>query len=317
MSFGVKSLDRSVFVTSQNQIIKRCRIEAEHAHRLLATFHAEEQRASSTNAKNIGGAEFVNLALKIVNDQILYPLYRKGSLFDLLTYEWRCNAVDDFIRIAQQMALGIRFIHYAGLVHCDLKPENILITDDGNIKICDFGHSMVEDRHVDTWRGSLGFMAPEVVDRNFIMYTNDWWSLGVVLFELVTGRGIIPSTESLDVARRETLELNIKKLNIYFLNPENLQQCRCKKSECKIPRIWNLIKTLLNFDYIQRERDALAIFNDINTLAQPHCFTDLLFPLDQIRPAIRIIPLQDTIDYNDEKLLLVEDPTKFKKIIKF
>lgn len=119
--------------------------------------------------------------------------------------ETRKFDVDEALKIFSQILSGIESIHLQKLVHRDLKPANIYILDDGEIKILDFGLSKLIDYTSITNTGDqLGtplYMSPEQIsDSKNIDYRSDYYALGVILFELLTGHspyGVISSREEL------------------------------------------------------------------------------------------------------------------------
>ncbi|SDR09272.1 Stk1 family PASTA domain-containing Ser/Thr kinase [Thermostaphylospora chromogena] len=82
--------------------------------------------------------------------------------------------------------------HQIGMVHRDVKPENVLVTDDGRIKVVDFGlaRAMEGDRHTRTGMmiGTIAYMSPEQVTEGHADPRSDVYAAGIMLFELVTGR---------------------------------------------------------------------------------------------------------------------------------
>lgn len=94
-------------------------------------------------------------------------------------------------KFARQIGSALDYCHHNNIVHRDLKIENILISNNGNIKIIDFGLSNLYSplRHLSTFCGSLYFAAPELL--NAKLYTGpevDVWSFGIVLYVLVCGK---------------------------------------------------------------------------------------------------------------------------------
>lgn len=88
-----------------------------------------------------------------------------------------------------QMALAVHYLHsYANVSHRDIKSENILIDPFGNAKLIDFGLAKNETDLMSTSCGSPLYLAPEVVQRKKYSSKIDIWSLGVVLYSMVTGK---------------------------------------------------------------------------------------------------------------------------------
>lgn len=91
---------------------------------------------------------------------------------------------------AAELVLALEHLHRVKVAYRDLKPENILLEESGHIRVTDFGLSklnVVADRGAQTLAGSAEYLAPEVYSMSKYGYAVDWWSLGVFIFEMITG----------------------------------------------------------------------------------------------------------------------------------
>jgi serine/threonine protein kinase len=90
-----------------------------------------------------------------------------------------------------EIVLGLEYLHDNGVLYRDLKPENLLLTDEGHICMTDFGISKEglesDDARTATFCGTPEYLAPEVLECNGYGKAVDWWSLGTLMFEMLTG----------------------------------------------------------------------------------------------------------------------------------
>ena len=90
-----------------------------------------------------------------------------------------------------EIILGIEFLHSNNVIYRDLKPENILMDSEGHIKLSDFGLSKLLENPKDkayTLCGTLQYLAPEIIKNKGYDKSVDWWSLGCVYYEMLTGK---------------------------------------------------------------------------------------------------------------------------------
>ncbi|KAL4172761.1 hypothetical protein KRP22_007924 [Phytophthora ramorum] len=91
---------------------------------------------------------------------------------------------------AAEMVLALEHLHSQGIIHRDLKPENVLLGADGHIRLTDFGLAKEmadEDDSTSTMCGTNEYMPPEMIRRKAYNQAVDWWALGALIYEMVTG----------------------------------------------------------------------------------------------------------------------------------
>ena len=101
--------------------------------------------------------------------------------------------IEDVVRTIFKCAKALDHAHRNGVVHRDVKPRNILLTPDGDVKVGDFGIALITrldstETQVDGYMGSPLYMAPEQIRMETVTNQADIWSLGVVMYELLTGK---------------------------------------------------------------------------------------------------------------------------------
>jgi predicted ATPase/predicted Ser/Thr protein kinase len=164
----------------------------------LGRFEREARSASALNHPNIvtiydlgkeGSTHYI--AMELIEGKTLRELLAAGSL-----------PIRKAIEIAAQVAEGLAKAHEAGIAHRDLKPDNLMITDDGFIKILDFGLAKLVSpsgersgaQTMSGWQtepggitGTVQYMSPEQASGSRLDFRSDQFSFGLVLYEMVSG----------------------------------------------------------------------------------------------------------------------------------
>jgi len=114
------------------------------------------------------------------------------------------------LEIARQIAGALAQAHANNLVHCDIKPHNILVMPDGNVKVADFGIARAVTESTMTYNdnimGSVHYFSPEQARGTIITPKSDVYSLGVVLYEMLTGRIPFDGNTAVSIARKHLEE---------------------------------------------------------------------------------------------------------------
>ncbi|XP_044098385.1 ribosomal protein S6 kinase alpha-2 isoform X1 [Neovison vison] len=164
---------------------------------------------------------------------LILDFLRGGDLFSRLSKEVMFTEEDVKFYLAE-LALALDHLHGLGIIYRDLKPENILLDEEGHVKITDFGLSkeaIDHDKRAYSFCGTIEYMAPEVVNRRGHTQSADWWSFGVLMFEMLTGSLPFQGKD-----RKETMALILKaKLGMpQFLSMEaqSLLRALFKRNPC-------------------------------------------------------------------------------------
>ncbi|KAM9432604.1 ribosomal protein S6 kinase alpha-1-like isoform 2-T2 [Salvelinus alpinus] len=138
---------------------------------------------------------------------LILDFLRGGDLFTRLSKEVMFTEEDVKFYLAE-LALGLDHLHSLGIIYRDLKPENILLDEEGHIKLTDFGlckEAVDQEKKAYSFCGTVEYMAPEVVNRQGHIQSADWWSFGVLMFEMLTGSLPFQGKD-----RKETMNLILK-----------------------------------------------------------------------------------------------------------
>jgi serum/glucocorticoid-regulated kinase 2 len=116
------------------------------------------------------------------------PFIRGGELFQHLRTEKFFK--EDKVRFyAASIGLALDYLHNKGIIYRDIKPENILIGEDGYLKLIDFGMAKMvkNDEKATSFCGTPEYLAPEVITGEGHNRCADWWSFGILIFEMLCG----------------------------------------------------------------------------------------------------------------------------------
>ena len=116
------------------------------------------------------------------------PFLSGGELFQHLR-RFRTFSEDKVRFYGAQIALALEYLHKKGIIYRDLKPENILMDDKGYLKLADFGMAkkLSDNEKAMSFCGTPEYLAPEIITMEGHDKMADWWSFGILLFEMLCG----------------------------------------------------------------------------------------------------------------------------------
>lgn len=133
------------------------------------------------------------IVMELVRGETLAQRLKRGPLFP-----------SDAVAVADQLLDAVGYAHTRGVIHRDIKPDNIFVTDDGRIKLADFGiaHATNSDATIGTVAGTVlgtpGYMSPEQANGAHVDERSDLFSVGVVLYEMLMGYNPFTNGERVD-----------------------------------------------------------------------------------------------------------------------
>ena len=183
----------------------------------VARFKREAQAAGKLNHPNV--VSMYDVGFDQGFHYIIMEYVSGCTLKEYIQHHGDQVTVQEAVKITVAIAEGLEHAHMMGIVHCDVKPHNILITDSGRVKVTDFGiaraiNSATTMMYTNSVMGSAHYISPEQASGKSINVSTDIYSLGVVLYELLTGevpfRGETPVSVALQHVKDRVVAPRIK-----------------------------------------------------------------------------------------------------------
>ena len=192
-------LDRPVAVKTLRDLA----LDAEMRDVFLSRFQNEARAAARLQHPNIVQIFDVGDDPK-VGPYLVFEYVRGHTLKQEIKKEGPLSR-DHVLDVAQHVGDALATAHLAGVIHRDLKPENLLITDNGQVKLADFGIARIPNADLTKEGQFLGtpcYAAPETLHSGEYSEQSDLFSFGAVIYEAASGERAFPGTEAIAVAHQ-------------------------------------------------------------------------------------------------------------------
>lgn len=257
--------------------VKVMKAEFKEDPTFITKFRKEAQAAAGLSHPNI-----VNV-YDVGDDNGLYyivmELIEGITLKDYIVRKGKLS-VKEATSIAIQVSLGLQAAHNRGIIHRDVKPQNIIISVDGKVKLSDFGIAKATNSNTITSNvmGSVHYSSPEQVRGGFSNAKSDIYSLGVTLYEMVTGRVPFDGETTVAIAIKH-LQEEIEAPSKYTPNlPFSLEQIILKCTQKSPDRRYNDLAELID-DLKHSLMDPQGDFVSLTPLSA-HAQTVMMSPED-------------------------------------
>ncbi|WP_144461409.1 Stk1 family PASTA domain-containing Ser/Thr kinase [Siminovitchia fortis] len=285
-------------ILDRDVAVKILRLDFADEEEFIRRFQREAQSATSLNHPNI-----VNIFDVGEEDNIYYIVmeYVDGLTLKQYIQNYYPISVEKVIDIVKQLTSALEHAHYNHIIHRDIKPQNILIDHDGNVKITDFGIAMALSAtsitHTNAVLGSVHYLSPEQARGGMATKKSDIYSLGIVMFELLTGR--------LPFSGESAVSIALKHL----------------QSETPPPTRWNpdIPQSVENIVLKATAKDPFLRYNsieemekDLETALDPERMKEPKFIIPEDHEATKAIPVitEDHVESLDDDTMIHQIDTK-------
>ena len=197
----------------------------------------ERFKREATTAANLNHPNIVQIFDWGIEDEPYFVMeYIEGNTLTSIIAKNRTISLSDILFIGAQVANGLHAAHQKGLVHRDIKPGNIMITPDGKVKVTDFGIVSLQNEESDITKtgsilGTASYISPEQAQGKAVSIESDLYSLGTVLYELITGKAPFTGDTPISTATKHLTEKPEKPSNYRRDLPKGVESAIMKLLE--------------------------------------------------------------------------------------
>lgn len=184
------------------------------------------------------------------SDDVEYIVMELVDGITLKQYMEKRGAVNwkEVLHFTKQIAKALAHAHSRGIIHRDIKPQNIMLLKDGTIKVADFGIAALENEVEDSNEaiGSIHYIAPEQAQGKSPDVRSDIYSLGVVMYEMLTGQKPYTGDSIQEIAVKHMSSLPTAPTDIVPDIPAELERITLKAMNCTISKRYQTVNELLD-----------------------------------------------------------------------
>lgn len=237
-----------------------------------------------------------------LNHPNLVNIYDQGRhdaytylVMELVTGTTLRHVLDDFkvidtvraVELMEAVLAGLQAAHNAGVIHRDVKPENILLSNEGRIKLSDFGLARNVDTRTEAQEllGTIGYMAPELLTGGVATKATDVYACGIMLFEMLTGTRPFVGEQSVQIAYQHANSRVPAPSSINSEVPAGLDRVVLLATEPTLEKrpqdATVLLNLITNFENLKNE-NRTTVINPIDLGAGA---TEVIQPLEEVEAA--------------------------------
>jgi eukaryotic-like serine/threonine-protein kinase len=289
-------------ILDRDVAVKMLRLDFANDEEFIRRFHREAQSAASLDHPNIVSIYDVG-----EENDIYYIVmeYVDGQTLKQYIHQHSPIPTETALEIMQQLTSAISHAHQNHIVHRDIKPHNILLDKNGNVKVTDFGIAMALSAtsitQTNSVLGSVHYLSPEQARGGMANKKSDIYSLGIVMFEMLTGRLPFSGESAVSIALKH---LQSETPSLKRWNPSIPQS------------VENIVLKATAKDPFHRYDSVEDMEEDIRTALDPDRINEEKFVIPEDIEATKAIPIitnDRTFANLDETIIHGKDPNSFEE----
>lgn len=192
----------SVYLAQDNRLDRVVALKVVHSH--LGEEYRERFVAEAKIAARLAHPNLVNVFDQGRDGDLAWLAmeYVPGLTLREVMDKFGALSADRALELFEPLLAGLAVAHRSGILHRDLKPENVLLSDDGQIKLSDWGLAREVDQRTQTASlvGTVAYVSPELVLRGAADARSDVYAAGIILFEMLTGKQPFTGDQAVNIA---------------------------------------------------------------------------------------------------------------------